>query len=131
MCVLDGVSTPGHFRVLGVNPCAGVPLHLDSRMETDQGIYPWVSTLVMGNLMGRRFWVGRGCFFLGGRGRGNGTPGSVLLRRFHRTTRVQTVLSVCYILYVEQWGFRCSMSSDHREGGPVLDPRLPSVGIHV
>jgi hypothetical protein len=35
-------------------------------MGTVQGIYPWVSTLVMGSLMGRRFWVGRGCFFLGG-----------------------------------------------------------------
>jgi hypothetical protein len=44
--------------------CRG-PLYLDSRMGTAQGIYPWVSTLVMGNLMGRRFWVGRGCFFLG------------------------------------------------------------------
>jgi hypothetical protein len=32
------------------------------------GIYPWVSTLVMGNLTGRRFWVERGCFFLGGVG---------------------------------------------------------------
>jgi hypothetical protein len=30
-------------------------------MGTDQGIYPWVVTLVMGNLMVRPFWVGRGC----------------------------------------------------------------------
>ena len=37
---------------------------------TAQGVK---STLVMGNLMGRRFWVGRGCFFLGGRGRGRGS----------------------------------------------------------
>jgi hypothetical protein len=35
-------------------------------MGTDQGIYPWVNTLVMENLMDRRFRVGRGCFFLGG-----------------------------------------------------------------
>jgi hypothetical protein len=39
-------------------------------MGTDQGIYPWVSALVMGNLMDRRFWVGCGCFFLGGGGGG-------------------------------------------------------------
>ncbi len=32
-------------------------------------------------------------------------------------TRFQTV-PFCYILYVEQWGFRCSMTSDHHEGGP-------------
>jgi hypothetical protein len=30
---------------------------LGFQMGTDQGIYPWVDTLVMGNLMGRRFWV--------------------------------------------------------------------------
>ncbi len=31
---------------------------------------------------------------------------------------------LCYILYVEQWRFRCSMSSDHRERG-FLDTRTP------
>jgi hypothetical protein len=51
-------------------------------MGTDQGIYPWVSTLVMGNLMGRRFWVGRGCFCLGGQGRGRGSVRTVLMSRF-------------------------------------------------
>jgi hypothetical protein len=30
----------------------------------------------------------------------------------------QTALGVCYILYVEKWGFLSSMSSGHREGGP-------------
>jgi hypothetical protein len=52
----------------------------------------------------------------GGRGRGCGTPGRVLLRRFRRTTRVPNIPGC--ILYVDQWGFRFSMSSDHREGGP-------------
>jgi hypothetical protein len=39
-------------------------------------------------------------------------------------TRFQTN-PFCYVLYVEQWKFRCIMSSDHHEGGPrssfVLD----------
>ena len=62
---LDGVGTRSLAGFGCGSLCRG-PLRLDSRMGTDQGIYPWVSTLVMGNLMGRRFWVGRGCFFLGG-----------------------------------------------------------------
>jgi hypothetical protein len=69
--------------------------------------------------MGRHFWVGRGCFFLGGRGRGRGAPGCVLLRSFRRTSGLQTDLLVS-ILYVEQWRFRCSMSSDHRERGSSI-----------
>ena len=43
-------------------------------------------TLVMGNLMGRRFWVGRGYFFLWGKGRVRGNDRTVLLSRFRRTT---------------------------------------------
>jgi len=30
----------------------------------------------------------------------------------------RTDLCVGYILYVDQWKFRCSMSSGHHEGGP-------------
>jgi hypothetical protein len=30
----------------------------------------------------------------------------------------RTAVSVCYILNVGQWKFRCSMSSGHCEGGP-------------
>jgi hypothetical protein len=55
-------------------------------MGTDQGIYPWVGTVVMGNLMGRLFWVGRGCFFLGGRGGKRKSQGTVS-RVGHWTTR--------------------------------------------
>jgi hypothetical protein len=40
----------------------------------------------------------------------------------------QTSLCICYILYVEQWGFRCNMSSGHREGGPRSSIAL---GRHV
>ncbi len=51
------------LRVLGVNPFQGLG-ELDWRMGDAYGIYPWVGALVMGNLVGRRFWVGCGCFFL-------------------------------------------------------------------
>ncbi len=89
---------------------------LEFQMGTVQGIYPWVSTLVMGNLMVRRFWVGRGCFLrgLGGEEKvsGHGQQGRSL-----DDTRFQTD-PFCYILYVEQWGFHCSMPSGHREGNP-------------
>jgi hypothetical protein len=66
---LDGVSTRSLAGFACESLCRG-PLHLDSRMGTVQGIYPWVSTLVMRKLMGRRFWVGGGCFFSGGGGGG-------------------------------------------------------------
>ena len=73
--------------------------------------------------MRRRFRVGCGCFFLGGRGRGRGAPGRVLLRSFRRTAGSKQPLCM-FILYVEQWRFRCSMSSGHRERG-FFDPRTP------
>ncbi len=62
-------STRFCFRVLGVNRLQG-SVALDSRMGTVYGIYPWVDTLVVGNLMGMHFWVGCGCFFLFGAGGG-------------------------------------------------------------
>ena len=76
-----------------------------------------------GDLMRRRFRVGCGCFFLGGRGRGRGVPGRGLRRSFRRTAGSKQPLCM-FILYVEQWRFRCSMSSGHRERG-FFDPRTP------
>ena len=67
-----------------------------------------------------RLWM---FFFLGGRGRGRGVPGRVLLRSFRRTAGSKQPLCM-FILYVEQWRFRCSMSSGHRERG-FFDPRTP------
>jgi hypothetical protein len=79
------------------------------------GIYPWVSTLVM-EIEGRRFWVERGCFFLGGGGEGKRNSRARLPRRFRRTTRVPNC-PVYVIYYVfRSGGFHCSMSSGHREG---------------
>jgi hypothetical protein len=40
----------------------------------------------------------------------------------------RTTLCVCHILYVDQWKFRCSMSSGHHEGGPRSSIAL---GRHV
>ncbi len=72
-------------------------------MRTAQGIYPWVITLVMGNLMGRRFWVERGYwtdFFLGGVGGEEEVPGHGQQDRSLDDARFQTA-PFCYILYVE------------------------------
>jgi hypothetical protein len=67
------------------------------QMGNVQGIYPWVGTLVMGNLMGRRFWVGRGCFFLGGTGGEEKASGHSHQGRSMDDTRFQTV-PFCYII---------------------------------
>ncbi len=67
--------------------------------------------------MGRHFWVGRGCFSWGGGGGRESararSAGSVAGRH-----ALSNSPFFCYILYVEQWKFRCSISSGHREGGP-------------
>jgi hypothetical protein len=96
MRALDGVSK----RSLAVS---GVDLlHrsnvLDLRKGTVQGIYSWGSALGDGDLMRRRFRVVCGSFFLGGRGRGRGVPGRVLLRSFRRTAGSKQPLFVLYII---------------------------------
>ena len=51
------------LRVLG-----GSPLHGSDALGFADGDCPWnlsLGVLVMGNLMGRHFWVDCGCFFLG------------------------------------------------------------------
>jgi hypothetical protein len=113
MCVLHGV-----------NVCS-LP---SSRCESFAGVrctgfadrdYLWdlslVGSLVMGNLMGRRFgWVVDG-FFLGGTGEGKRNSRSRTTVCFRRTTRGSKQSFLCYILYIEEWEFRWSMTSDHRE----------------
>ncbi len=87
-------------------------------MGTDYGIYPWVGTLVMGNLMERRFWVGCGWFFLGGPGRGRGNSRTRPAWSFFRwTTRVPKQLFMLHIIY---WSVVISLhhSSDHHEQCP-------------
>ena len=56
-------------------------------------------------------------------------PGHVQQGRFRWTTRVVKQPHIlCYMLYIEQWGFRCFMVQDHRERGP---PILDALGRHV
>jgi hypothetical protein len=54
------------------------------------------------------FWVGCGWFFLGGRGRGRGNSRSRTVESFF-AGRHESPNSpfLCYILYIEQWEFRC------------------------
>jgi hypothetical protein len=57
------------------------------------------------------------CFFLGGRGRGRGAPGYVLLRSFGRTSGLQTNPSTC------------SHSDDSGGASDFVPPRTPwSIG---
>ncbi len=91
-------------------------------MGNTQGIYPWVGTLVMGNLMGRRFWVGRGCFFLGGRGGKRKRQGTV--NRIGRWTTLafkQPHFVIYYML--NSGGFAAACLQTIAKG--VLDPRFP------
>jgi hypothetical protein len=73
--------------------------------------------------MGRHFWVGCGCFSWGvGRGEEE-FQGACCCEVFAGRSGSKHPC-LCDILYVEQWRFRCSMSSGHHERG-FLDPRTP------
>ena len=121
MRALDGVST----RSLAGFGCESLwrgPLRLDSRMGTVQGIYPWVSTLVMGNLMGRRFWVGRGCFFLGGAGEGKRNSRARAVETFSQddaSSKQPWVYVIYYIL--SSGGFAAACARQSRTVTPILD----------
>jgi hypothetical protein len=88
------VSTRVSLLVLGVNPLQRSD-ELDSRMGTAYGIYLWVSTLVMGNLMGSRFVQ----FVFAGR---------------HEVPNIH--FNVIY--YIMSSGGFVSASSDHHVGAP-------------
>ena len=104
---------------------------LDSWMGTDHGICPWDITLVMGIFDGWTFWVGCGWFFFGSLGKdGDGeekTTGHVYQGRFSldnvsRCFQTSTFF-LCYILYIERWGFLCTCFKTL--GNVVPDPRCP------
>jgi hypothetical protein len=63
-------------------------------------------------------------FFLGGAGEGKRSSRARFAEKFSQNGGLRTAPILCYILYVEQWRFRCSMSSGHRERG-FFDPRTP------
>jgi hypothetical protein len=56
-------------------------------------------------------------FFLGGGG-GEEELQVTTVEAFSQHDASSKHPCLCYILYVEQWRFRYSMPSDHREGGP-------------
>ena len=62
--------------------------------------------------------------FLGGAGEGKRNSRVRVAEKFSQDEWAPNIPVLCSILYVEQWRFRCSMSSDHRERG-FLDPRTP------
>ena len=66
-----------------------------------------------------RLWM----FFLGGAGEGKRSSRARFAEKFSQNGGLQTALCM-FILYVEQWRFRCNMSSGHRERG-FFDPRTP------
>ena len=99
------------------------------RAHSPYGIYPWVSALVMGNLMGRRFWVGCGWFFSWGEGGGEEeTPGHVQ-HGFFFAGRREFPNSPFYVMYyiLISGGFGTSCVRPSRTVSPILD----ALGRHV
>ena len=79
-------------------------------MRAVHGIYPWCIALVRRSLDGEEFLGGLRIFFLGGRGRGRGLVRASTTESFSQETLgFKQSHFLCYILYIEQWGFRCSM----------------------
>ena len=73
--------------------------------------------------MGGAFWVGCGWFFfgalVGGDGGGEETmSGHVQQVVFAGRHAFSNSPILCHMLYIEQWGFRCTMLQDHRERCP-------------
>jgi hypothetical protein len=78
--------------------------------------------------MGRRFWVGCGWFFLGGRGRGRGDSRARTAESFFAGRRESpNSLFYLYILYIEQWEFRCIKFQSIAKSALDLD----ALGRHV
>ena len=96
-------STRGRLLVLGGNPVHGSDA-LDSRM----GACLWDLSLGQhtgdGKPDGRRFWVGRGCFFLGGAGEGKRNSrarnAETMRRCFAGRCEFRTALCVYVIYYM-------------------------------
>jgi hypothetical protein len=74
------------------------PMHWIHGWGLAYGFYPWGQLTGDGRFDGETFLGGLLIFFLGGRGRGRGTPECVLLRSFRRTSGLQTPLFVLYII---------------------------------
>jgi hypothetical protein len=87
-----------------------------------------------GSLDGEAFWVGCGWFFLGGTGGEEETPGHVQQGRFFagRNAFSKIPISLCYMLYFEQWGVSLYHASrPPRTGSPILDVLGRQVHVEV
>jgi hypothetical protein len=84
------------------------PMHWIRGWGLAYGIYPWVSTLVMGDLMGRHFWVG--CWFFSWWGGGG-------------EEELQDTTSEAFSQDDTSWKFRFSVRQTIANGDP--DPRCP------
>jgi hypothetical protein len=67
-------------------------------------------------------------FFLGGRGRGRGDPGWVLLRSFHSTSGIQTVL---FVLYSICWAVEVSLQHVFRQSRKGVPRSSNALGRRV
>jgi hypothetical protein len=120
MRVLDDVNARSLASFWVGILCMG-PMHWIREWGLSYGIYPWVSTLVM-EIEGRRFWVERGCFFWGGRGRGRGTPGHDCRDVFAGRREFQTSLFMLYIIYFAVGvSLSCHVFRPPRRGTSILD----------
>jgi hypothetical protein len=123
------VSTRGRLLVLGGNPFHGSDA-LDSRMgaclwDLSLGQHTGDGKLDEATFLGRT-WM----FFSGGSGGGEEELQGTTVETFSQDDASSKQPSLCdeYILYIAQWGFHCSMSSGHHEGGPRSSIAL---GRHV
>ena len=119
-CAFLMASTRGRLLVLGGNP-----LHGSDALASRMGACLWDLSLGQhtgdGKPDGRRFWVGRGCFFLGGAGEGKRNSrarnAETMRRCFAGRCEFQTA---CFMLYIIYCAVEVSLqhAKGHREGGP-------------
>ena len=98
------------------------PMHWIHGWGLAYGIYPWGSALVMEDLMGRHLWVGCS-YFSWGVGGGEEELQGTTAEAFSQDDASSKQPCLCYILYIAQWKFRCSMRQTIANGVP--DPRCP------
>ena len=102
---------------------AGNPLRGSDALDSRMGASLWDLSLGQrtgdGKYDGETFLGRTWMFFLGGAGEGKWNSRTCAVETFSQDdASSKQPLAVCYILYVEQWGFHFSMSSGHYEGGP-------------
>jgi hypothetical protein len=99
-----------HLRVLGGNP-----VHGSDALGFTDGDCPWNLSLGQrtfdGKFDGETFLGSLWMFFFGGRVGKRKRQTTFIRVGFHWTTCAFKRSHLCYILYVEQWGFHCNIPS--------------------